>query len=67
MDEEYFAYKALRTTEDSLGGLFCWHVTIKTLLQLIGFTDLWEHPSLYTTNRVHALCQEKLNFFFQQF
>ena len=27
----------------------------------------WEHPSHYSTNRVHALCKEKLNFFFQQF
>ena len=67
MDEECLANKALRTTENSLGELTCWYATVKTLLKLIGFTDLWKHPSRYCTNRVHALFKEKLNLFFQQF
>ena len=67
MDEECLANKALRTTKNSLGELSCWYSTVKTILNLIGLTDLWEHPSRYSTNRVHALCKEKLNFFFQQF
>ena len=55
MDEECLANRALRTTENSLGELSCWYATVKTLLKLIGFTDLWKHPSRYSTNRVHAL------------
>ena len=67
LDEECLAKKAFRTTTNSLGDLSCWYSTAKTILKLIGLTDLWEHPSLYSTNRVRALCKEKLNLFFQQF
>ena len=64
MDEECLANKALRT-ENSLGELSQWYSAVKTILKLIGLTDLWEHPSRYSTNRVYPLCKEKLNLFEQ--
>ena len=48
VDKECLANKAWITIENPLGESSSWYATMKTLLRLIGFIDLWEHASRYS-------------------